>query len=704
MTKEAKQESECLSDIFFDAFTGNSPAAVLVLNYQGVIKNINPMGCRIFSLNYDEARGKSVFSFFDDELGQRINDLLQTFKAGRKKPATLDLKAENGKEISLSVEMYPCSGSCQGEGCMIATFANVTALKKSEEALQRTLNERMKVSSLLVANTDVKYQTLIEASPNWVSLLDDECRIIVSNESGFRILELPPEKVINQPVWIFFPEEEAHALRHGVIKCIESRQIFQREFWLETNGQIKYLSLVCNSIKTSQAEINRAVIIVTDITARKNAEKQLKQTLDSLENRVKERTWQLEKANADLAREISARKEFEKELKRSKEEAESANLAKSEFLANMSHEIRTPMNSVLGFISLLLNTDLDERQRDFALTVKSSGSLLLALIDDILDLSKIEANRLVLEKIPFSFGTMVQEIIKLFTPKAIEKGIKLSLDLDDHLLNHEVLGDHQRVRQVMINLIGNAVKFTREGFVSIRARCHRNDSQQFFIDVTVEDSGIGIGQADLPKIFGKFTQANSSTTRKFGGTGLGLAISKRLVDLMGGTMGCCSTIGKGSEFFFHIPFEITSAVLPEGFAVATNIDRTNVQIQPGEISILLVEDDESCRKFAGQCIKNFGYNLTTVDNGISATEILCRQKFDIIIMDWCLPGWSGLKTVEHMRMNQGPNQNTPVLAATARAMKGDREACLNSGMNEYLAKPFEPDDLKRKIEKLLGRG
>ncbi len=688
---------------YFDAMTLNCPGAVILVDDTGKIVQINPAGCKILSTSPEDAIGRNLFEIVPDQVSQPLRQYSQDFREGRKKPVLIEFPTSNGKVLNLSIEMYSCAGNCFNADCQIIFMSNVTALKRTEEALQRTLTERMKLSSLMVANSDIRYQSLIEASPNWVSLLDEEGRILVMNQSGQRILERPTEVTDNQPVWSFFSGDDARRLRLGIQNSINNGNIYQDELKLQVNNRIKHLSMVCNSIRPVTSAANRAVIIVTDITARKNAEIELKRTLDTLEQRVQERTLQLETASNDLAKEIFARKEFEKQLKKSKEEAESANLAKSEFLANMSHEIRTPMNSVLGFISLLLGTELNEKQRDYALTVKTSGTLLLALIDDILDLSKIEANRLVLEKIPFSFGEMVQEIVKLFEPKAHEKDIRLTLEIDEFLVGHHVLGDYQRIRQVLINLIGNAVKFTREGYVVVKAFCHRNDEGMFFIDATVEDSGIGISKNDLPKIFGKFTQANSSTTRKYGGTGLGLAISKRLIDLMGGTLGCCSTLGKGSEFFFHIPFE-----LPEAQTGQSGVSRTSeIEVGSGatgrQAKILLVEDDESCRKFAGECIIDMGFELESIDNGIAATEILLRQPFDLVVMDWCLPGWNGLMIVEQLRKMQGPNQLIPVLAVTARAMKGDREACLKAGMNDYLAKPFAPEDLQRKIEKLLCR-
>jgi PAS domain S-box-containing protein len=688
---------------YFDAMTLNCPGAVILIDANGKIINVNPAGCKILSVSTEEALNGNLFEIVPEKVSQALRQYSQDFRDGRKKPVMIEFPTSQGKILNLSIEMYSCAGDCFEADCQVIFMSNVTALKRTEEALQRTLTERMKLSSLMVANSDIRYQSLIEASPNWVSLLDEEGRILVMNQSGQRILERPPEETDNQPVWSFFSGDEARRLRLGIQGAINTGNIYQEELELNVREKIKHLSLVCNSIRPVTSAANRAVIIVTDITARKNAEIELKKTLDTLEQRVQERTRQLETANHDLAKEIFARKEFEKQLKKSKEEAESANLAKSEFLANMSHEIRTPMNSVLGFISLLLGTNLDAKQRDYAQTVKTSGTLLLALIDDILDLSKIEANRLVLEKIPFSFGEMIQEIVKLFEPKAHEKEIRLTLEIDEFLIGNCVLGDYQRIRQVLINLIGNAVKFTREGYVVVKAFCHRNDDGMFFIDATVEDSGIGISKNDLPKIFGKFTQANSSTTRKYGGTGLGLAISKRLIDLMGGTLGCCSTLGKGSEFFFHIPFEIPAEKKEQVALPKDSENEATPQKAQKQARILLVEDDESCRKFAGECILDMGFELESIDNGIVATEILLRQPFDLVVMDWCLPGWNGLMIVEQLRKSQGPNQRIPVLAVTARAMKGDREACIKAGMNDYLAKPFSPVDLKRKIEKLLCR-
>lgn len=697
-----KRGGVCASDDYFKAITHFAPGAILLITHDGYVKNINPMGCWLFEVTREEAVGKHLLEVWDGRIIEEVDLLLRNFKEGQRKPVLIDLTTREGKQKTLSVEMFPCQEYCSDNQCMVAFFSNVTSLQRSEEALRRVLSDRLRSSSIIVANSDLKYQGVVEASPNWVSLIDLDGKLLVINDAGRRILGREEKDILGVRIWDLFPDPESKKLKTGILQSIQSCAPHQQELLMIVNDSVVHVSLVCKPISDSNSLITRLILIVTDITARKNAELNLKHTLDTLEERVIERTKQLEAANNELAKEIAARKEFELRLKKSMEEAESANLAKSEFLANMSHEIRTPMNSVLGFIDLLLSTTLTEKQTDYALTVKSSGSLLLALIDDILDLSKIEANKLILEKMPFSFGRMVREIIKLFEPKAAEKGIMLSLELDSFLLENEVMGDGQRVRQVMINLIGNAVKFTREGYVKIRANNSRNDSNTFFIDVTVEDSGIGISPDDLPKVFEKFTQANTGTTRKFGGTGLGLAISKRLVDLMGGTLGCCSTPGKGSEFFFHIPFDVPPGSSNSESSAKGKNERIPVsEIVPAAISILIVEDDPASRKFAEQCLDNFGFIHTSVDNGLHATETLNRTKFDLVIMDWCLPGWSGLSIAEQLRNNQGPNQHVPIIAVTARAMKGDRETCLKAGMNSYLSKPFSPEDLYRQIIKLL---
>lgn len=702
MTNLPIRRGACGSDQFFQAMTHFAPGAILLITHDGYVRNINPMGCKLFEIEKEEAVGKHLTEIWEGKVIEEVDQLLQDFDEEKKIPSLLELTSSDGKQKTLSVEMFHCQEYCNDLQCLIATFSNVTALKKTEEALQRTLTERLSRSSLLVANSVVNYQELIETSPNWVSLIDIDGKIQFINSTGKRILAREEKDIIGARLSDFFPQSEAKKFKAGFSKAVENNDIYQEELDIIVCDTVLHLSLLCKQIADSTALVRRAILIITDLTASKNAELALKQALDTLEERVAERTSQLEAANAELAKEIAEKNEIEKQLKKSMEEAESASLAKSEFLANMSHEIRTPMNSVLGFINLLLSTNLTEKQTDYARTVKSSGSLLLALIDDILDLSKIEANKLILEKIPFSFGKILRETVKLFEPKANEKGILMSLELDSYLLETEVSGDCQRVRQVMINLIGNALKFTREGHVKIKAHNHLSDKNTLFIDVAIEDTGIGISQNDLPKIFGKFTQANSGTTRKFGGTGLGLAITKRLVNLMGGTLGCCSTPGKGSEFFFHLPFEVPPVRTQNCNEKIIDPDAiAKPEANPSEISILIVEDDAASRKFAEQCLENNGYKFTSIDNGFKATEILNLVKFDLVIMDWCLPGWSGLLIAEQLRKNQGPNQHVPIIAVTARAMKGDRETCLKSGMNSYLSKPFSPEDLLREISKLL---
>jgi signal transduction histidine kinase/CheY-like chemotaxis protein len=411
-----------------------------------------------------------------------------------------------------------------------------------------------------------------------------------------------------------------------------------------------------------------------------------------LKEQVRLRTGELEAANEDLLH--------------AKEKAEEANIAKSEFLANMSHEIRTPMNAVIGITHILRNDMVPpEKKQEFLETLQTSAESLLTLLSEILDISKIEANKIQLESIPFNLKELAEEIISLLSIRANEKRIYISLFYDLGI-GTEFLGDPLRVRQILVNLLSNAVKFTHNGGVEIQIK---NDPESGQVEIAVQDTGTGIGSEKIKGIFDKFTQEDASTTRKFGGTGLGLAITKALVDKMEGAINVTSAIGKGSLFVVHLPLEslnVQSVVdLEEKNFYYTGPGQELDQNQTAKQSVLLVEDSTPNIMVATNYLEHLGYEFEVAKNGREALAAFRRKKYDLILMDIHMPELDGFDVARAVREQEYKSGAlaTPIIALTAFASQHDREKCLRHGMDEYIAKPFRIEELQEKITGLLNR-
>lgn len=447
----------------------------------------------------------------------------------------------------------------------------------------------------------------------------------------------------------------------------------------------------------------KAVGIIRDISFRVDSEKKLQEANARLEQRVKERTQELAQTNAALRSEVEERKLIALDLTRAKEEAEAGNRAKSEFLATMSHEIRTPLNAIINMSELVRMGALDTEQREYTDLVIHSGRHLLALINSILDISKAEAGKIILETVDFDLVETLHTVISSLSPLAQEKGLYLNLRIDEHL-HRRLNGDPHRLQQILLNLIGNAVKFTEHGGVTVTVSCAgdacvlpESDSSQagrVQASFSIRDTGIGVTEEQQEHIFDLFSQGESSTNRKYGGAGLGLAITRRLVDMMGGEIHVKSRPGEGAEFSFTVFFDP---------GVSHEIQRAPEVSGDGgpdsPLRVLLVEDDEKNIIAAQTLLSKLGHTSEVARNGAEALELLTGARFDTVLMDVEMSVMNGLEATQRIRAGDAgeASRDVRIIALTAHATPGYREKCVTAGMNSFLSKPFSLTELAQHL-------
>jgi len=458
-------------------------------------------------------------------------------------------------------------------------------------------------------------------------------------------------------------------------------------------SELDELKARCLELEETNAQLTRINETLMDRVERDTDQKgssfSLFQAAIALEAEVKERT-------AALSQAMDALEKTNRELHASNEAALAASRTKSTFLATMSHELRTPMNGVLGMVEILMSTDLDASQRASAGLVRESALSLLTILNDILDFSKIEAGQLIAESTPFDLRRSVEKAMQLLQPQITSKGLVATLEWAPRMPT-AVIGDPTRFAQIITNLVGNAAKFTAVGRISVRASVREEDDSSVLAYFEVEDTGIGIREENLPRVFESFTQSDSSITRQFGGTGLGLAIVRRLCHLMGGDCGVRSEFGRGSCFWFTVRLvrDLTStAPTPAG----PRNSSYSASTAPGTLrplDVLIVEDNRVNQTVVRGLLNTLGCTCVIAENGVDAVRMLTAPHgFDVVLMDCQMPEMDGLEATRRIRAHENEHAGrVPIIALTANAMVGDREACINAGMDDFLSKPFQRQEL-----------
>ena len=527
------------------------------------------------------------------------------------------------------------------------------------------VTERLQAAEEVKAEKNLLRQ-MIRHTPAAVAMLDTELRYIQTSERWLVDYHLQEQDIIGKSHYEVFPDLPERwkaiydrALAGSVERCEED--LFHR-----ADGTTEWLQWEVRPWHRASGEIGGVVLFTQVVTARKRADEAL--------------------------REMAFR-------------AEAASRAKSGFLAAMSHEIRTPMNGVLGFTNLLLDTPLRDDQRDYVQTIRSSGETLLHVINDILDFSKIEADRLELEQVTFELGPSLEECVKLLQPKATEKHLDLDVVIDDRL-PARVVGDCGRIRQIVLNLLSNAIKFTHQGSVRLTAAHLSTAHGQARIAIAVSDTGIGIPDDKLARLFRPFTQVDASTSRNYGGSGLGLAICKRLAEAMGGTITVETTEGYGSTFTVSLALE-TVVATPGDIVAPAAPARAELVDARTPLTVLVAEDTAVNQRLILAFLDRLGYRADVVGDGVEALEILARRAYDVVLMDVHMPRLDGLDTTRRIRAELPPERQPHIIAVTASVMKEETEACARAGMDQFIGKPINPDALRdalaRAAEQRAGR-
>ena len=664
-----------------------APIGYLEIDLEGIVRRVNRKECELRKLAPREMIGKHCWDLLPPAERDRYREPLERRITGQVmlQPYQQKYLRPDGSTVLVEVHEHKMENRYRVVVGLRLASIDVTERKRSEDQAYETAAE---------------LRALFQAFPDLFLRLDREGAVLdckggqspdpflaPDKFSGHNLSEILPESVTAQ-----LGEAQDTVRKTGTVEIVE----FTRE---GRNGLQVY------ETRMLPLSWDHWIAVLRNITARKAAEQKLT-----------EYAQELERKNEELEAALITARE--------------ATQLKSRFLANMSHEIRTPMNGVLGMTDFLLGTQLNAEQLEYAESIKRSADSLLTLINDILDLSKIEAGKLRLEQVAFPLGDTVNEVTSLFALEARLKGLEFVTAIPPGL-PAQVSGDPGRLRQVITNLLGNAVKFTDQGEIGIQVELLGETTNGYQLRFTVHDTGVGMSQEQQSRLFESFTQLDGSSTRKYGGTGLGLAISKQLVEMLGGEIGVDSEPGTGSRFWFTASFgkpssaetaarkpvppapkrivvpapkKPAAAATPRSAAPAAKpagpVVEKPVSLSPRR-RVLLAEDNEINQRITLRLLDKLGLAADAVVSGREAVEALAKKKYDLVLMDCQMPDMDGLEATALVRSREGNKHRTPICALTANAMEGDRERCLAAGMDDYISKPIGLDQLQKTVDRWI---
>ena len=635
-----------------------APVGYFTLSHQDAISQLNLAGASLLGQDRVQLTGRHFADFVAPASRPAFAELLNKSRSGHcRESCDIALLTEGQPSIARIVHIE-AELAADNENLRLVAV-DITATKMAQD----------KLSQLSLA---------VEQTTQTVVITDLEGHIEYANAaftatSGYTVAE-----ALGKNPRFLQSDQTPSETYVDMWRTLATGQTWRGEFInRRKNGDIYIESAIISPMRQANGQVSHYVAIKEDISENKRLQSELIQHREHLEELVAQRTAEIALLNRHLAEQIA--------------ETQAASRVKSEFLANMSHEIRTPMNAIVGLTGLLQRQgNLDAEQVDKLGKIASAADHLLGIINDILDLSKIDAGKFTLEEIDVNVGSIVANVASILFDKARAKSIEFVIDTD--LLPHHLLGDPTRLQQALLNYAGNAVKFTPSGTVTLRVRMRDTGSDSIEVRFEVQDTGIGIAPEVIPKLFSSFEQADNTTTRKYGGTGLGLAITRKLARLMGGDAGVVSSLGQGSTFWFTAHLKKAHSCSPHTVSSTTESAEEILSRNFSNRHILLVEDEPLNREVTLDLLSLAGQRVSLAEDGVAAVALAARHDYDLILMDIQMPRMDGLEATRQIRQLAN-GADVPILAMSANAFADDRSRCIAAGMDDFISKPVNPEVL-----------